>query len=110
MRIAQKMLELMDLLDEGFKRVDIDTRIECEEEWNDAYAIIELYYDADGFDYFDEDRFREDLGDYLIDHFSADGFQVEYTVREEPSPVRMDGKRIVIRHHIQSQELEVYKC
>lgn len=67
MNVAETMRKVLPELNKGLDGIRLHLKPECEEEWNEGYAIVQgLYYmrpgemgEAGG-DYFDDYRFRDD--------------------------------------------------
>jgi hypothetical protein len=76
--IAETAKVVMSQLDiDGFNGIDVVSRIESEEEWNEDYAIFIMDCDLEfeeGNDYvkIDSDRFWHDLKQYFQKQFGSD--------------------------------------
>lgn len=62
MNIADTMRKSLEKLKAGLDDIEFPgIKPECEEEWNEDYAIVyNVYYDYPESNYFDHDRFRQD--------------------------------------------------
>jgi hypothetical protein len=68
--VAETMRKILPELKKGFDGVTFnELRPECEDQWNEGYAILEgLHYYAEG-EYFDHDRLKADFEKKVRDHF-----------------------------------------
>ena len=71
MNIAAIMTDALPDLNEGLDGIRFNLKPECEEEWNEGYAIVQgLYYDNwDQSEYFDDDRFKQDFEKKVKSYF-----------------------------------------
>lgn len=61
MNIAERMREVLPILNEGLDGKRFYLEAECEDSWNENYAIVKgLYYDPVDSEYFDHDQFKYD--------------------------------------------------
>jgi tRNA(Ile)-lysidine synthase TilS/MesJ len=71
MNIAETMRNSLKKLKAGLDDIEFpEIRPECEEEWDENYAVVQnVYYDYPESDYFDHDRFRQDYENMVKEIF-----------------------------------------
>lgn len=109
MNIAEKMRELVDTWPGTIHDVDLNPLTpECEDEWGEDYAIVHgfCWYCLGDEEYFDDDKFRHDIEQRVIDHF---GPGVLVLRRGEKDPQDAPDEQVILHFHRGSQEIEVYR-
>lgn len=118
MNIAARMRELIPLLHAGINGVLLDdVKPECEDSWNEDYAIVfQVYWmtpgDLFGYDdhYFDDAQFRYDLERFMLNHFkSATTEPVVMHDRSKGWGQKYPVGTVVVNFMEGSQEIEVYR-
>lgn len=113
--LSKRTTELVNKLGESFHGITLHGRPECEDEWNENYAIIcDVYWDDcdlssfNAYQTFDIDRFLSDFKQMIRDHYSVeDGEAVHFFEGSNSEASKVKG--VVIVFYEQAQEIEVYR-